>query len=212
MKVGDPRKATILMLIAAGAIGFAVIQAIPGSGGPNALSTGTQPEGGSGERGQGLPSALSADPFSHPALSTQVSQADSEAARVAAQAAGGARPMPLGGSLGIGLDGGAPGSKPQLPFALPDGIRLDKAAGPVNSTGPDRQLNLGRSVSIQVQAVLKIGESKAYLSVGGDEPKPFRAGDWVAKGLRLVSVNDDGVVLGRFGKSFRLSVGGTREL
>lgn len=166
MKAGNKNQATILAIVAVGAIGFLVVQLIPAKIRPM-LGQGpaTGPIVASTSMPADLPLALVGDPFSHPKLAVKVPPTQ-----------GGQAPQPdITGNIPFMLGG----------FQRPDG-QVQPTGTPEDIAGKDRQKLQGPQIT--VLAVMDAGTPVAMLQVGGKEAKTYRAGDALAKHVRLTFV------------------------
>lgn len=166
MKTGNKNQATILGIVAVGAIGFLVIQLIPAKirpmlgQGPAAI-----PVVAPTSMPVDLPLALVGDPFSHPKLAVK------------------APPTQAGQSFQPDITGNIP-----LMFGgLPTAVGQVQPTGSTEDIAGKDRLKL-QGPQITVLAVMDAGTPVAMLQVGGKEAKTYRAGDALAKHVRLILV------------------------
>jgi hypothetical protein len=210
VKVGDSRKATLLTLVAIGAIGFMVIQLLPAGthGGPTALRDSSPKE--TSVTGVAAPASLVTDPFSNGALARKSAEGSTGVEGSGNSGSDFGSRGPNRGPLAGDLSNKVP---PMLPGAFPgSGIQPETGAQPVKNAGSDRQSGQEKSFTVELGAVLKVGERRAFLSLDGEDAKTYREGDSVAEGLVLKSIDGRGIVLVRRAKSFRILVGGLLKL
>lgn len=207
MKVGDSRHATLLTIVALGAVGFVIIQVLPANSGKASASGESQVSGaGSLDQGQPVSSSLMTDPFSHASLAVDRAKEVADAAnakRLATErevraAEGGVAPW----DASQFMSGPLPGAS----------LRPDATPVPVKNTGPNRQLDQAPEVVIELQAVLEVKDRAAFLAVNGEEARTFRQGQTIAEGIRLKRIFEDGIVVSSGNKSFRIPIGGTQKL
>lgn len=184
MQTGDPKKAAVLMVIALVVVGVAVFRAIPrGDGPPPHASSNAQASTGEAEENPtGLPEAVFTNPFYHPRLApeTPIREPGGEAA------SGGhtSLPTPYAGSKGL------------EPMSV----------GPEDITGEGQQSKQEpQKRTVVVAAILKVDTLAALVSVDGGPTRQFGAGSEVFENLKILKVEEDGVI-------FRTATGKTKVL
>lgn len=202
MKVGDPKQARILSVVAVGAVAFVIIQLLPGGGSTvgkvsqqiqdrlKNLNTSNDTDSGAVKS---FPPMLARNVFDHPYLSK--TKADAEPEKPTARAV-------------------EPDSDHSpVPPALPGLPALE--ASPVPSSGeskPDLPVQPEvQPVSITVEGVILRPSPTALISVNQESTTPA-IGDLVANGYRLYKITEDSVVLTRKGKKKTVPVGGSLTL
>jgi len=190
MKVGDKKQATILFIVAIGAIAFLAIQLVPGEiksplGG---LAASANQTGGPALATE-LPLMVAGDPFSHPKLATKPAPKEQPAE------------PPRDINTGYG-----PFSPPGLgnPNSEPN-----SAAGPEESAGNSQQKPQGPQIALM--AVMQAGTPVAMLQVGSNQPKNYAEGEIVADNVRLIKVADSYVLVRVYGTVHRIATGDTYQ-
>lgn len=218
MKLGDPKRATMLGIVAVGAIGFMVIQMAPsGSTGPGAVATPAEESEGSGG-GTIAPAALMTDPFSHAVQQAQdaaekANKRTEEIMAMEREASG------FGSMPGSGFGGSEPGQQgntpvfPSGPNGAPlPGVMATATPEPVKTAGFFQQFNQADAVEVTVQGFMKLKSPKAFISVEGEPARAIGIGEEFAKGLKLVDILENAIVVSRPGISFKVEVGGSMRI
>jgi hypothetical protein len=160
MKVGDKKQATILMIVAVGAIAFLVIQFIPK--GKQALArviasaVSKEPKLGVTAPDNSLPAQLQSDPFSHPLLATKLEVKATDSGPTGAEPPGDKMPYepPRGDIEG-----------PQLPAPTGDMSKF----GSVKNAGINQEVTMGVGQTISLRAVMRVNSQVAILGLAGDK-------------------------------------------
>ncbi len=197
MTIGDPKKAKLLGLVAIGAIGFMVIELIPGSGDQPARSSRRTDEKAMPANGPGGQWRLSRDPFSSPLLVKRQAEVG------AATAAPDTLPRPPGPRDPV------PGPR-QLTGALTLGS-LDIGSLPEPRTKERAHSNRakvsGNETVLTLQATMRIDNEVAMISIGQGDAREFREGARPVSGVQVSAIDADGVVLAWNGRQVRVAVG-----
>lgn len=204
MKVGDPKQARILSVVAVGAVAFVIIQLLPGGGSTvGKVSQQIQDRlknlNSSNDTNSGavksFPPMLSRNVFDHPYLSK--TKADAEPEKPTARTD----------------EPDSSSDHSPVPPALPGLPVLE--ASPIPSSGeskPDLPVQPEvQPVSITVEGVILRPSPTALISVNLESTTPA-VGDLVANGYRLYKITEDSVILTRKGKKKTVPVGGSLTL
>ncbi len=193
MKMGDPKTARILFVVAIGAVGFVLIQVLPAAGAER-RGAGPQPADAAAAGGsKTLSSEVPSDSFSSPLLTKTTARTDIESGAPVV------RPVsPYGNGL-------LPGPMPDLTGRLAiDGVRSAPEAKPPPPQPPKR--------TICLSGVVCASAPVAFLSVDGKDSRDCRPGDLVGPGIRLLEVKESTVILSVAGKRRVLNLGQVTEL
>ena len=236
MKVGDTKKATLLGVVAVGAIAFLVIRMVP-SGGSKAMTrvaaSSTSDSPAAGAKVAVPPMTLVNDPFSHPDLAAKKAKRDDEMAGDAAKAGAGQAPGAgkTDGATASGPDGGhlnpyqlgtgevsrESGAGSGLPDARPDGSATHPATGSEKGLSgppaPPKPIDRPQ-VSLMLNGVVSAGNSVAFIAIGKDDPKAYEVGEALptTPAMRVVEIQEGKVILKGKGKTVVLQVGHEAKL
>jgi hypothetical protein len=211
LKTGNKKQATILAIVAVGALAFLIVQFLPakGRGSLIALVTGRTEEPSNAIDSSGLPLVLVRDAFSHPKLA--LAREDAKPAQDSAAPSQGQ----LRGTLGV--DGFSPATVDSLPGTIEgseSGIADDSDMDPPptgrlpeENTRPSQQVNKAAMRKLVLRAVVLAGHSVAFISIDGEPERTFREGEAVVPGIRVMAINRDGVKLKIGGKLRFVAVG-----
>ncbi len=235
MKVGDRRTATLLGLVAVGAVGFAILQLLPsGADAGKQAASERSATSNAGVRDE-LPQSLSTDPFWHPSLVKSAAGSQSAPAGAVPPSISPFQPeawgpgIPSGSLIADRISEAralAQNSRIEQELALRQMMEMESGgleqgtggrsgppgAEPAKTAGPNRQLEQAIGVTLQVRATLRANGSTALISVNGADAQTFRAGDAIVPGLRLKTVDDRGVTLSTGKRHVRVEVGGEARL
>jgi hypothetical protein len=196
MTIGDPRKAKLMVIVAIGAIGFLVIELLPSPGEGQSKQVEGAPAKDAAKTGPGARWTVVRDPFSSVLL---LKRPESPA------------PQPSGVPLQTAEAGrdARTSHRADLPSLPPSSFDLTPVAVPGTKelAGTDRAKIGGTETVLTLRATLKIDDRIAMISVGQAEAKEFRSGSQPVPGVRVASIDTDGVVLHCKGRDVRLAVG-----
>lgn len=216
MRVGDPKQARILSVVAVGAVAFVIIQLLPGGGSTVGKVSqqiqdrlqGRQDENEEASVGtRKYPAMLARNVFDHPYLSK--SKPDSNDSADVAES-------------GESVDRGSKPSESRqdrddasgvLPPALPglppfDTVPSDQGKATVATKTAGEAV---KPTIITIDGVILRPSPTALISIDSQSMTPA-VGDMVAKGYRLQKITEDGVILSRKGKQKTVPVGGSLTL
>ena len=208
MKVGDPKQARILTVIAVGAVAFVVIQLLPG-GGPTVgqvsqqiqdrLQSLKESSEKNAEGTRAFPPMLARNVFDHPYLAKSKSEADSENLDKPAKGkTASTETFPDQSVVPPALPG-----LPELETVPMDGSEESKPKLP-------REPEM-KSVVITVEGVILRPSPTALITVEQESRTPT-VGDVIANGYRLLKITEDAVILSHKGKKKTVPVGGSLTL
>lgn len=188
MKVGDPKKAAVLGVVALVAVGAAVFQLIPKRQPPvpNQQAQAQQPQEARSEPGE---QSLLTRPFSHPLL----------AQREGGPNQGSGQPQAPPSS--------APTSSSVNPPLLPP---LTFVAQGEPEEGRQSEPEPEPVVTVRLQAVLSAEDRVALLEVDG-EVRRVAVGQAIFEGVKVKTIRDDSITLQTPAGEQRLAVGATWE-
>ncbi len=216
MRVGDPKQARILSVVAVGAVAFVIIQLMPGGGSTvgkvsQHIQDRLQGRQDSNEDANGVsrryPAILARNVFDHPYLSKSKPES-TESGDVADSG----ESVDQGSKASVSRRDGDDASG-VLPPALPGLPPFDtvpsekgKAAVPTEPAGEPVKPTV-----ITIDGVILRPSPTALISIDSQSMTPT-VGDLVAKGYRLQKITEDGVILSRKGKQKTVPVGGSLTL
>jgi hypothetical protein len=224
VKTGDKRQATILSLVAFGAIGFFVIRMLP-EGGPKSLrsaDSSTQASSSTGSGGTTLPLTLINDPFSHPLLAggKAPSGPDKDAPPTTGDKDGksaGFKPVePNIPDILKGQIQNHPDNKvTRLPDAANDKTGSTKGAGDAKDNSDPKKTEEKRApVSLTLNAVMSAGKSTAFIAIGQEEPRSYEVGQTLptVPPFKVTAIHGRSVEVTGGGKKTTLVVGDKKDL
>jgi hypothetical protein len=195
MKVGDPKTARLLVIVAIGAIVFVVIQLLPSKGtarNDSARAAGTAEPALAVE---GLPETVANDSFSSPML-----------ARSAAQ--------PEGRQEGEGMRPLSPGVTGLLPSPMPN-LSGGSKGGPINLASgdekPPQEPEKPKRTAL-LSGVVSVDVAVAFIALDGKESRGCRAGELLGPGIKLLAIKENTAVLSLAGRRIVLEMGQVTEL
>ncbi len=204
MKVGDPKQARILSVIAVGAVAFVIIQLLPG-GGSTVGKVSQQIQ----DRLQGrqdankeadssvraFPPMLARNVFDHPYLAKSKPESP-DAERVEAK-----------------KEKESAETSNHVPPALPGLPPLEATPSESSEvTQTEKKVQeVAKPIILTLEGVILKPSPTALLRVDQESVTPA-VGDIVARGYRLTKITEDGVILSRKGKKKTVPVGGSLTL
>lgn len=216
MQVGDPKKTAILAVAAVGALWFlgSRFVSLKNDDVPKATRQANAADATGGTMSATTVDQLRLDPFSHPKLAPHFPGGQqgvpTDPTPPINQGGQSADPLPTTDSgNGVTFDPGGPGLAIDKvpPDSWPKPQNPDKGGVKPSQTPEQEKLT-----PVTLKAIFKVGQRTAYLSVSGDEPRPFRMGDVVKDDLIVVAVNDDSVILKTKKRTLTLRVGQQGDL
>jgi hypothetical protein len=227
MKVGDKKKATILSIVAVGALAFFIIRMLPEPGRKaSAASAGATAPAASAPAPTATTVALVNDPFSHADLAEkkpklldgQGPKTDDPSKKLSVPK--GDDPVPPYGrdwidraAKGV-LSGSLPGVDGKGVGVQAEGSNDTKAGGDKKDDKAGEKKPELPKITLSLSAVLSAGKSTAFIAVGDGEPSAFEVGQTISDNpkYRVIEIGSDRVIVAGAGKTKTLRVGEKAEL